>query len=89
MIIKNEDIREVVMEVPEGHSHLRTTIFLKDGSELVLQEAAIANIVRAYISVKTHPLKTGVRLKAEKLLKKKEGYAEWQLLEEREGGKEG
>jgi hypothetical protein len=81
MIIKNEDIREVVMEVPEGHAHLRTTVLLKDGSEVVFQEAAIANIVRAYVTVKTHPVKSKVRLRGEKLLGRKEGYAEWQLLE--------
>lgn len=81
MIIKNEDIREVVIEVPEGHAHLRTTVLLKDGSELVFQEAAIANIARAYVTLKTHPVKSKVRLEGEKLLRRKEGFAEWQLIE--------
>ena len=81
MIIRNEDIREVVLEVPEGHGHIRTTIRLKDGSEFVFQEAAIANIARAYVTVKTHPAKTEVRLRAEKLLRRKEGFAGWQLIE--------
>ncbi|MCL5023869.1 MAG: hypothetical protein M1497_10980 [Nitrospirae bacterium] len=81
MIIKNEDIGEIALEAPEGHGHLRTTVRLKDGSELVFQEAAIANIVRAYVTIKTHPLKTGIRLRGEKLIERKKGYAEWQLLE--------
>jgi hypothetical protein len=82
MNIRNEDIKEVLAEIPEGHRHIRTRIVLQDDTELVLQEAAVANIVRAYITIKTDPLKTTVRLKGQKLQDRKEGYAEWQLLEE-------
>ncbi len=81
MIIKNEDIEEVLMEVPEGHKHVRTMIRLKDGSELVLQEASVANIVRAYITMKTDPVKGRVRLRGVKLSERKEGFADWQLIE--------
>ncbi|HAM50246.1 MAG TPA: hypothetical protein DCP92_05960 [Nitrospiraceae bacterium] len=81
MVIKNEDIRELVVEVPEGHKHLRAVFLLEDGTEVVFQEATIANLVRAYISLKTHPSKESVKLKRVKLAEKKEGYAEWQLLE--------
>jgi len=81
MIIKNEDIREVVLEVPEGHEHIRTTIQLNDGSELVFQEASMANLVRAYITIKTHPTRTGLKLKCVRLTDKKAGYADWQLVE--------
>ncbi len=82
MVIKNEDIKELIVEVPEGHKHLRTIIVLKDGTESVFQEAAIANLVRAYITVKTHPSINRVNLKSKKLEEKKKGYAEWQLLED-------
>ncbi len=82
MLIRNEDIDRVTAEIPAGHRHLRTTVVLADGTELVFQEAAIANIVRAYIGVKTHPTATRVALKGERLAERKEGYAEWQLLEE-------
>lgn len=85
MIIRNEDIKELIAEIPEGHRHLRTTIKLQDGTELVFQEAAVANIVRAYIRVRTHPLTKKVALKGKNLAERKEGYAEWQLVEE-EGG---
>ena len=81
MIITNEDVNELTIEIPEGHKHLRTTILLKDGMEFTFQEATIANLVRAYITVKTHPELTRVRLSGRKLVTKKEGYAEWQLLE--------
>ena len=82
MNVSNEDIREVLVEIPEGHRHIRTGIFLQDGTELVFQEAAMANIVRAFITVKTHPEKTSVRLRGRKSVKRKTGYAEWQLVEE-------
>jgi len=80
MIIHNEDIKELTAEIPEGHKHLRTTIVLQDGTEFVFQEATIANLVRAYIMVKTHPVKRKVTLKGEKLTERKNGYAEWQLV---------
>jgi hypothetical protein len=82
MLIRNEDIARVITEVPVGHRHLRTTIFLADGSELVFQEAAIAGIVRAYVRVKTHPQDMRVELRGRRVPERKEGYAEWQLLEE-------
>lgn len=85
MIVKNEDVKEVVSEIPEGHAHLRTTIILQDGTEFVFQEATIASLVRAYISVKTHPTLRKVQLKRKKVseAKRKKEFAEWQLLEEK------
>ena len=82
MTIHNEDIKELTAEIPEGHKHLRTTIVFQDGSEFVFQEATIANLVRAYIIVKTDPVKRKVTLKGKSLSKRKDGYAEWQLVEE-------
>ncbi len=82
MIIANEEVKELTVEIPEGHKHLRTTIVLHDGRSFTFQEASIANLVRAYITVKTHPQKRMVRFSARKLVDRKEGYAEWQLVEE-------
>lgn len=82
MIIHNENIKELTVEIPEGHKHLRTMILLQDGTELMFQEAAIANLVRAYITVKTHPTTKKVALKGKRLVERKDGYAEWQLVEE-------
>jgi hypothetical protein len=81
MVFRNEDISWVVTEIPEGHQHLRTTIVLKDGGKVTFQEATVAGIVRSYIDVKTHPLRSRVTLTATKVEERKEGYAEWQLLE--------
>lgn len=82
MNITSEDIKEVLVEVPDGHRHVRTRISLQDGTELIFQEAAMANIVRAFITVKTHPEKSSVRLRGRKTEQRKPGYAEWQLIEE-------
>lgn len=84
MVVRNEDIKSVVAEIPEGHKHIRTTITLQDGAEIVFQEATIANIVRAYIGIKTHPTEKKVVLTGQALPERKEGYAEWQLVEMRD-----
>jgi len=81
MNIRNEDIKELIAEIPEGHRHVRTTIVLQDGTEMTFQEAAIANLVRAYISIKTHPAHSKIVLVGTRLDERKDGYAEWQLLE--------
>ncbi len=82
MIIANEEVQELIADIPEGHQHLRTTIKLQDGRSFTFQEATIANLVRAYITLKTHPEQTNVRLLGRKLDVRKEGYAEWQLMED-------
>jgi hypothetical protein len=81
-VLRNEDVAEIVAEIPDGHRHLRTTLKLADGSAITLQEATVAAIVRAYVAVKTDPLRNGLTLKGRKIPGRKEGYAEWQLMEE-------
>ncbi len=85
MYIANEDIIAVLAEIPAGHRHIRTKIVLGDGTEFTFQEASIANIVRAYVTLKTDPLKVSVRLKGERVAGRKPGYAEWQLVEDEAG----
>lgn len=79
-VLRNEDVTEIVTEIPAGHRHLRTTLTLADGSSITFQEATVAAIVRAYISVKTDPLRNRVVLGGRKVPDRKDGYAEWQLL---------
>ena len=86
MHIRNEDIRELIAEIPDGHAHLRITIVLHDGTEFTFNEATAANFVRAYVSVKTHPVKTRARLVGRKITEMKHGYANWQLIEEEDRG---
>lgn len=83
-ILANADIKEILIAPPEGHKHLRTTITLHSGEAIVLQEATLANLVRGYVEIKTHPQKWSVRLVGRELLEgeRKDGFAGWQLLEE-------
>jgi hypothetical protein len=81
MIIKNEDIGSVLLAVPEGHRHLRLALRAKGGETVVLQEAAVAAIVRAYITVKTHPQMRAIKLISARPEHLKEGYAADQLIE--------
>ena len=82
MNVMNEMVKEILMEIPEGHKHIRTRIVLQDNSEIIFQEATVATMTRAYITLKTHPQKTSVRLTGCNLPDKKQGYADWQLMEE-------
>jgi len=85
-VLANADIAEIVLAPPPGHQHLRATIKLHSGEEIVLQEATVANLVRAYVGIKTHPQRTECRLVGRELTEaeRKGGFADWQLLE-REG----
>jgi hypothetical protein len=81
MIVKNEDVKELIAEIPDGHKHIRVTMIFHDGTEMTFQEATIANLVRAYLTVKTHPEASKIILKGKRLQYCKKGYDEWQLLE--------
>jgi len=82
-IIRNQDVDRVLIGVPKGHHHLRVCIRLKNESSLVFQEATIANILRAYTTIKTHPTIRARELKVEDFTTQplKEGFATHQLLE--------
>jgi len=82
-IIRNEDVNQVLIGTPEDHKHLRVCMKLKNGSIIILQEATVANISRAYITIKTHPNIQAQELKMKLLTEdsRKEGYATHQLLE--------
>ncbi|MEX2738789.1 MAG: hypothetical protein Q6356_006965 [Candidatus Wukongarchaeota archaeon] len=82
-VIRNEDIEQVLMGVPEDHKHLRICVKLKNKSAFIFQEATIANILRAYITIKTDPTVQAKELKMKTLTAKqqKKDYAVHQLLE--------
>lgn len=81
--LSNSDITETVMAPPDGHQHLRTTIKLSSGEEIVLQEVIVVNLVRTYIDFKIYPRKKSYRLIDEEVSapERKEGFAAWQLPE--------
>ena len=80
--VRNESVTSIVAEIPQGHRHLRTTVTLVDGTSFTFQEATVAAIVRAYVTVKTDPLRTRVTLSGRDVPERKEGYASWQLMDE-------
>jgi hypothetical protein len=82
VVLRNADVTEIVAEMPEGHLHIRTTVQLADGSSIIFQEATVAAMVRAYVAVKTDPVCSRVVLKGRAVPGRKDGFAEWQLMEE-------
>ena len=84
-MIRNEDVEQVLIGIPKDHKHVRVCLKLKNKQVLIFQEATIANILRGYITVKTHPTIKSQKLSLKALPKteRKEGFAVYQLLESR------
>ena len=82
LTITNDALIKALLAVPAGHRHLRLIITTKEGDTVVLQEAAVAAIVRAYTTIKTHPVRRAVKLVSKTPDNLKEGYAKDQLVEE-------
>ncbi len=82
-------MKRIIAFIPIGHMHVRVLIEFKD-QVIVLQEASIAGILRAYINVHTHPYNKAVELVSKRVPKeaRKVGYAEYQLLETSKSEKE-
>jgi len=81
IILRNKDLRKVLMGIPRGHKHIRMIIKLSNGSVFVFHEATIASIVRAYINIITHPQRRAVELLCTELKERKEEFARYQLIE--------
>ena len=79
-VVRNEEVKEVIIGIPFGNEQLRVVIRL-EGRDLIFHEALIAGILRAFVIIKTHPQKRAIALKTVKLLQRKDGYAERQLIE--------
>ena len=78
-----ESVRRIIAFIPPDHLHLRLILELEDQT-IVLHEATVAAIVRAYIDIITHPLRRAIELERRFLDKgsgKKPFYARSQLLE--------
>lgn len=78
---KIEDVEECLLAVPRCHRHLR--LALRYGDEvLILPEAVVAVVVRAYLTVQTHPQRRAIHLVAREVPNAKHGFAARQLLEQ-------
>ncbi len=88
-VYRNEDVERVIAFIPRGHMHIRVLVEFKD-QVVVLQEASIAGILRAYINIHTHPYRKAIELVSKRIPKeaRKVGYAEYQLLETNKSEKE-
>ncbi len=80
-VFRNYDVEKARVGVPEGHAHVRAEILCRDGRRVVLQEATLSNLLRAFVTVKTHPEVECVELERRKC--EVPGYARWQLIESR------
>ncbi|MEM1848209.1 MAG: hypothetical protein QXH70_03710 [Thermofilaceae archaeon] len=79
-VYRNEEVKRVIAFIPRGHTHTRLILELNDQT-LILQEATVAAIVRAYVSVAAHPTRRAVELVQARLAERKPKYAEHQLVE--------
>ena len=81
-VYRNEDVERIIAFIPRGHLHTRFIIELGDQT-IVLQEATVAALVRAYAMVAAHPVRRAVELQGRRLQRgeRKPFFADWQLLE--------
>jgi hypothetical protein len=85
VVYSNDCVERVLAFVPPGHLHMRLIVEFCDGRAIVLHEAAVAGIVRAYVNVALHPSRRALELKSVLMEKGelKRGYSRWQLIETR------
>lgn len=78
----NECVGRIIAFIPPGHMHARFILEL-GGEKIILHEAAVAGLVRAYTMVALHPTRRVAELVAKPLKQdeRKQGFAEWQLVE--------
>uniref|UniRef100_A0A7C3SKY7 Uncharacterized protein n=1 Tax=Thermofilum pendens TaxID=2269 RepID=A0A7C3SKY7_THEPE len=79
-VYRNDEVKRVVAFIPRGHAHVRLLLELRDQA-IILNEATLAAITRAYLSVLLHPLRKAVEMRLVRLPERKALYAEYQLLE--------
>ncbi len=81
LLLRNRHVARVVVGIPEGQEQIRARIESDGGDIITLQEATLAALVRAYLSVSTHPQRKAVELRSMAVEESKEGFAMHQLME--------
>ncbi len=81
LLLRNREVLRVLVGVPDGHQHLRARVETAAGDVITLQEATLAALARAYLQITTHPTLQAVELRAEAVASRKDGFAEFQLLD--------
>jgi GTPase len=79
--IENEEIKRILVGTPSGDD-LKAVIELDD-EVLILNHAAVSNLLRGFSWVIDHPTLNCLEMRLEKVdaTKLKEGYSEYQLIE--------
>ncbi len=80
-VYPNSCVERVVAFIPPGHRHVRFLVEFCDGLRVLLQEATVAGIVRAYAMTAIHPLSRCAELVSRRVEGAKPGFAEYQLIE--------
>lgn len=84
-VYPNSSVKKIIAGIPKKHKHLRLIIEFNDQT-IILHEATVAAIVRAYINIVAHPVKRAI-LYEQAILDdrvKKKGYAKYQLVEKQD-----
>jgi hypothetical protein len=71
---RNRDVKRVLIGIPEKHKHLRIIVETND-KIFVFHEATITNIVRGFVSVKTHPKIEAIEMEIQEIKERKKGFA--------------
>ncbi len=80
LVFPNESVQRILLGTPTGHKHVR--VFIEtDETVLVFHEATVANLLRAFVTIQTHPQKTAVELVQQKSDRFRPGFARVQHLE--------
>jgi len=81
--VHNDDVHRILVGIPENHKHLRAALELRDGRCIILQEAVLAALVRAYVNVETHPERRAARMVGTvDMPRRKADFATYQLIED-------
>jgi len=87
-LYRNEDVCRIIAFIPRGHMHVRVLLEFCDGLKIVLQEATVSALVRAFLDVLLHPRRRAVELHKALVDDRKPGYARHQLVESGRGEEE-
>lgn len=79
--LATDAIDRLLFAIPATHKHYRLALITREKECLMLSEAVVAAVVRAYVGIKTHPLRTGIEMTSVPLPLPKENFASHQLLE--------
>lgn len=79
--LSTHDVNRLLFGIPATHKHYRLALITRDDDCLVLSEALVAAIARAYVSIKTHPLRASIEMASRPLQSPKADFASYQLLE--------